>query len=158
MRKCSPVPVRVRVSNLCFFLLAVLFFYCLVAVLAKMFLNGVVVRVRDDFRAKDNTALGACYRCQAQVFHESRESTCLQPTTPQLVQAKCLGDAKRHLVNTRPRTPVAEVAPRGRASHVCVPEATGVGDHDGDSHCAIGCTRRGFRLRTAYDPGARTEP
>ena len=36
------------------------------------------------------TALDAWCRCQAEVFHESRESTCLQSTTLQLAQAKCL--------------------------------------------------------------------
>ena len=48
-------------------------------------------------------------------------------------------DANRHPVNMRPRTPVSDFAPRGpacrRSDHVCVPEVTGVGDHDGNSHC-----------------------
>ena len=29
--------------------------------------------MRGDSRGKDNTALDACFRCQAEVFHESRE-------------------------------------------------------------------------------------
>ena len=50
-------------------------------------------------------------------------------------------DAKRHLVNTKPRSPVAEFCPPRprcrRSNHVCVPEATGVGYHNGNSHCAF---------------------
>ena len=50
-------------------------------------------------------------------------------------------DAMRHLVNTRPRMPVADFAPRGRAAADRIMSAyqrpSGVGYHDGNSHCAF---------------------
>ena len=100
-----------------------------------------------DSRAKDNTALGACCRCQAERSSTNPErSTCLQSTTLQLVQPSASFlpasfDAKRHLVNTRPRTHVADFAPRGRAtadrSMSACQKATFDGYHDGKAHCAL---------------------
>ena len=47
--------------------------------------------------------------------------------------------------------------PRSRRSnHVCVPDATGVGHHEGNSHCPSSRSRRGFRWRALRDPGATT--
>ena len=68
-----------------------------------------------DSGAKSNTALGACCRCQAEVFHESTESTCCNrrhsnSCKPSASFLPTSVGAKRHLVNTRPRTPVAEAA------------------------------------------------
>ena len=99
-----------------------------------------------DSRAKDNTALGACCRCQAKRSSTNPErSTCLQSTTLQLVQPSApflpaSFDAKRHLVITKPRTRVADFAPRGSAtadrSMSACQKATFDGYHDGNAHCA----------------------
>ena len=102
--------------------------------------------MRGDSQGMDNTALDASCRCQAEILHESRESTCLQSTTLQLVQAKCLVPANVGGCQAPPGQHEAEDACGGfcparprcrRSNHVCVPDATGVGYHDGNSHCAF---------------------
>ena len=126
--------VRLQLVGFCFYGTAL--FYLVAAVRKIVFLNGIgcleVVRVRGDSRAKDNTTLGACCRCHAEVFHESRESTYLQSTTLQLVQAKCLVPASVGLCQAPPgpydakdaRGALCPAKPRCRIlNHVCVPEA-----------------------------------
>ena len=105
-----------------------------------------IVRVRGDSRANKNTALGACCRCQAEVFHESRERTCLQSTTLQLVQSQVPRSCQRRLMPSatwtiRGQRRLWQICPERprcrRSNHVCVPEATGVGYHDGNSQRAL---------------------
>ena len=66
-------------------------------------------------------------------------------------------DAKRHLVNTRPRTRVAAFSPRSRLVADRIVSACQrprrVGYHDGNSHCAF--PAQSPRLR---DPSAKTGP
>ena len=68
--------------------------------------------------------------------------------------------AKRHLVNTRPRTPVADFVPRGRAAADRIMSACQrprVSDMMMATPTAPSSrSRRGFRLRAAGDPDART--
>ena len=69
-------------------------------------------------------------------------------------------DGKRHLVITKPRTPVANFAPRGRAAADRIMSACQrprVSDiMMATPTVSSSRSRRGFRLRAAGDPGART--
>ena len=86
-----------------------------------------------------------------------RRSNSCKPSAPFLPASV---DAKRHQVNARPRTPVADFAPRGRAAADRIMSAC---QRPRVSHTMKATptapssrSRRGFPLRAAGDPGART--